>query len=218
MNPISAARRARGLSLSDIAARTRICLRYVEAIDEGRTADLPAGLYGRSYVRSIAAVVGVAEAELEDILAPLAPAPDPLPIIKEMRAPRWEDGDLLEPLREHAAAAMDAVVLLGVDVAILEVVAAACGVSPRALMSLTPGPLLVLGATTWLVYFALFAGVHGSTPGQMAFGISFGHAHPLRLAAIARRTIGIGEATRLRPGDEAPAGLRPSTAGPASPA
>ncbi|MBA3296720.1 MAG: helix-turn-helix domain-containing protein, partial [Acidobacteria bacterium] len=47
------------LELSELAARTAISPSVLAKIDEGRFAELPAGIYARSYVRSFAAEVGV---------------------------------------------------------------------------------------------------------------------------------------------------------------
>lgn len=217
MNAINAARRARKLSLEDIAARTRICLRYVEAIDQERYAELPGGLYGRAYVRAVAAVVGLDAEQLEETLAALAPPPDPLPVLVEIHQPPRDIGPLLGGgLRLHLAATVDALVLLGVNLAVITIVAASCHVTPSTLLTMTPGPLLVLCASTWVIYFLLLAGVHGSTVGQSLCGVPLRHGEvPLRLAAILQRALGLGDA---RVTTDGPGGLHQSTADPASPA
>jgi cytoskeletal protein RodZ len=48
----------RAPNLSDIASSTKICLRYLEAIEKGDFAKLPGGVYGRSYIRQYAAAAG----------------------------------------------------------------------------------------------------------------------------------------------------------------
>jgi cytoskeletal protein RodZ len=45
-------------TLAEIAIRTKICTRYLRAIEEGRFEELPGGIYGRSYIRQYAAAVG----------------------------------------------------------------------------------------------------------------------------------------------------------------
>ncbi len=192
MNAISEARRARNLSLEDVARTTCIGLRHVRAIDEGRLADLPPGIYARAWVRAVAAVVKVDGAALDEILAPLTPAPDPLPALEEVRAARaaaQPRGDWAG----HAAVILDAVMLLALNGCVVALAAEACGASPRHIVTMTPVPLFVLCATTWLVYFFLLAGIHGCTAGQFVCGLSAPRdGAPLTLSAIARRAIANG--------------------------
>jgi transcriptional regulator with XRE-family HTH domain len=61
---LRAAREARGLTLADIAARTRITLRHVEALDRGDFAALPGRPYVLGFVRNYARVVGLDEGDL----------------------------------------------------------------------------------------------------------------------------------------------------------
>jgi cytoskeletal protein RodZ len=44
-------RRSRGLTLEQIANMTKISLRYLRAIEEGRLAVLPGGVYTTNYLR-----------------------------------------------------------------------------------------------------------------------------------------------------------------------
>lgn len=61
---LRAAREARGLSPADVAARTRITLRHIEALDRGDFAALPGRPYVLGFVRSYARIVGLEEADL----------------------------------------------------------------------------------------------------------------------------------------------------------
>lgn len=61
---LRAAREAKGLTIADIAARTRITVRHVEALDRGDLAALPGRPYVLGFVRNYARVVGLDEAEL----------------------------------------------------------------------------------------------------------------------------------------------------------
>ena len=78
---LRAAREMQGLTTADIAARTRITLRHVEALDRGDLAALPGRPYVLGFVRSYARVVGLNEAdlsalarsELDAVAAPPAP-------------------------------------------------------------------------------------------------------------------------------------------------
>src|SRR5882762_10088230 len=45
-------------TLAEIAEHTKICSRYLRAIQDGRFEELPGGIYGRSYIRQYAAAVG----------------------------------------------------------------------------------------------------------------------------------------------------------------
>jgi transcriptional regulator with XRE-family HTH domain len=61
---LRAAREAQGLTTADIAARTRITLRHVEALDRGDLASLPGRPYVLGFVRNYARVVGLDEGAL----------------------------------------------------------------------------------------------------------------------------------------------------------
>ena len=45
-------REKRKISLSQIAAETRISLRHLESLEEGRFADLPGGIYARAFLKA----------------------------------------------------------------------------------------------------------------------------------------------------------------------
>ena len=61
---LRAAREALGLTTTDIAARTRITIRHVEALDRGDLAALPGRPYVLGFVRNYARAVGLDGAEL----------------------------------------------------------------------------------------------------------------------------------------------------------
>jgi cytoskeleton protein RodZ len=63
---LRAAREALGLSLREVAARTRITFRYVEAIEAGDYASLPGRPYALGFARGYARVVGLDEAEIAE--------------------------------------------------------------------------------------------------------------------------------------------------------
>jgi len=56
---LRAARERLGWSLPDVAGSLRIRLPYLEAIEDGRLADLPAAAYGMGFVRSYANLLGL---------------------------------------------------------------------------------------------------------------------------------------------------------------
>lgn len=61
---LRAAREAQGLTVADVAARTRITLRHVRAVDEGDFASLPGRPYAIGFARSYARAVGLDEGEI----------------------------------------------------------------------------------------------------------------------------------------------------------
>jgi hypothetical protein len=92
-NPLHRARIRRGLSLSQLTARTLLSPRIVQKIDDGRFAELPGGLYARSYIRTFATAVGLdPEETVLELAEHLPPAQDPFPAMREIaRAgdPAW---------------------------------------------------------------------------------------------------------------------------------
>jgi cytoskeletal protein RodZ len=64
---LRAAREAQGLSMTDIAARTRITIRHVQAVDRGDFAALPGRPYVLGFVRNYARAVGLDGAELAEM-------------------------------------------------------------------------------------------------------------------------------------------------------
>jgi hypothetical protein len=82
-NPLNRARIARGISLSEVTARTFLSPRVVQKIDEGAFDQLPGGVYARSYIRTFAALVGLdPEAMIEELSTQLPPADDPIPVLR----------------------------------------------------------------------------------------------------------------------------------------
>jgi cytoskeleton protein RodZ len=56
---LRAARTARGISVRDISARTRIALRSLEALEQNEVGKLPGGIFSRAFVRAYAQEVGL---------------------------------------------------------------------------------------------------------------------------------------------------------------
>ncbi len=65
---LHAARIAQGLSLDDIATRTRVPLRHLEAIERSAWDDLPAPTYSIGFAKAYAEVVGLDRKEIGDEL------------------------------------------------------------------------------------------------------------------------------------------------------
>jgi transcriptional regulator with XRE-family HTH domain len=55
------ARQSKGLTLEQIADTTKISMRYLRAIEEGRLAVLPGGVYTINYLRQYAAAIECGE-------------------------------------------------------------------------------------------------------------------------------------------------------------
>jgi len=50
-------RKNKGLTLQEIAQQTKISLRYLQAIEDGKTSCLPGGVYNNSYLRQYARAI-----------------------------------------------------------------------------------------------------------------------------------------------------------------
>jgi hypothetical protein len=177
-NLLHRARVRRGIDLSQLAARTLLSPRIVHSIDEGRLAELPGGLYARSYIRTFASAVGLDPEETVLALADcLPPAQDPFPVMREIaRAgdPPWvvavEDAGasarkwwtriaVALTMTRTAGATMDAVILLIIQAALIGATAWLCGVSVEALLEFGSGPLAAVWGTVVLAYFLIVGGV-----------------------------------------------------------
>ena len=204
-NPLRRARLAAGLELRDLEERTRISPRMLRHIDEGEFDRLPAGIYARAWVRSVAASVGLDPAEvIRDLEHALPPAtaeraddrnpPDDKPggsgpaDRKESSFPVLSPARFFDRWRRSAAAALDGIFLSSISIAIWMATATAGGVDPKALGF--PG-VLAIGAITLAVaatYFVLFAGIGGRTPGAWLLeGPTDGERERLHLSEITRR-------------------------------
>jgi len=104
---LRAAREALGLDLSEIAARTRIPQRHLEAIEEGTYSGLPSVTYASGFAKAYARAVDADEVAIaRDVRAELGQ------IERPVITPEY-------PLQEPSRAAPGGVVWLGVIVAVL---------------------------------------------------------------------------------------------------
>ena len=184
------ARLARGLSLDDLLSRTALSHGVLRKIDEGRFAELPPGLYARSYVRTFAAEVGVEpEVALANLQLLLPEAPDPLPVLREIRDD--SNATLHLQLARISAAAFDAVLLIVAVVApVLLLASWSSGVGVSALLADAGGPLGAFCALPLALYFVVFDGIGGATPGHTLFGLPDHTTHtPLKLPDILKRAV-----------------------------
>jgi cytoskeletal protein RodZ len=80
---LQAERIKRNLSRSVVAARIRISLRYVEAIEEDNVEILPGEFYYRSFLKQYAQALELDQTTIDDVMASATPMkdPDPLPAL-----------------------------------------------------------------------------------------------------------------------------------------
>lgn len=225
------ARTRKNLSLAELSSRTSLSPAVVRKIDEGRFGELPPGLYARSYVRSFAGAVGLDPAEtLKEVEHLLPGAPDPLPVMRELKGPtvtnrvtaafnrmRLRDDcaeattEVGQPEAHHdpepeqlehpafrtqlvrvGVAVVDAVVLLGMNGALLLVIALSTGLPPASLLRQSAA-LSALCAVPTVLYFVLFNGIAGRTLGGWLCRMPEPGPHPpLTLDAILRRSLALG--------------------------
>ncbi|MGJ3626299.1 helix-turn-helix domain-containing protein [Sphingomonas sp. MMS24-JH45] len=70
---LRAAREAQGMSMADLAQRTRVTQRFLEAIEDDRLDLLPSSTYASGFARAMARAVGLDQAEIgRDIRAAIA--------------------------------------------------------------------------------------------------------------------------------------------------
>jgi transcriptional regulator with XRE-family HTH domain len=81
-------RTQRRLSLADVAARTKLPVSRLDALERGDVARLPVGIYGRALVSAYASTVGLDAKEMVGEFEKLFPSPElPLPSIEQLKPP-----------------------------------------------------------------------------------------------------------------------------------
>jgi len=83
-------RKAKGLSLPQIASATKINLRYLEAIERGAFRELPGGVYTESYIRQYSRAVGDTDNALSEYYRSVY-APQDAPALPEPGPETWGD-------------------------------------------------------------------------------------------------------------------------------
>lgn len=172
-----------GETLAQIARRLGVRQESVLAIEEGRFADLPSGIYGRAAIRSCAAASGLDPDEtlaaLEPRLRPLEDPVDALGKLKGVRARAAAPAPAattpaaasLLPWRRLGAAFIDALVV--VSILLVSVLSVAVILSVRvAVLDSGAGYFAILGGIFAAAYFACFGGVAGATLGERATGVA----------------------------------------------
>jgi hypothetical protein len=210
------ARVARGLTIDDVAAHTRISPRLVTLLDEGRFDEVPGGLYARSYVKAFAAATGIdAAAAVARVERLLPGVPDPVSAIRDAigcpadtpalaadldriwsavrsRAYAGLVRSNATPFRviagRAAGSCLDTLVLAALDALVVAVVARFCGTTIPELIQGAGEAVAALCAVTWALYYVLLAGVGTHTAGTWIFGSSRAPVgRPISLAAIFRK-------------------------------
>lgn len=177
------ARRARREDLPTLAKRIGVREENLRAIEQGRFADLPAGIYGRAAVRSFAAAFGFDPGEVlaacESQLTPVAepihamgklhgvrqPAAPAAPAHAPASSPAAGLPYIFPDWRPLAAAAVDAcvvgILLLGVVVCAITAMMVPLSALDRS------GPMFgLMGVVLGAGYFVWFGGVGGQTLGE----------------------------------------------------
>ena len=210
-NPLHLARVQRGMGLSQLAARTLLSGPIVEKIDEGRFAELPGGLYARSYIRAFASAVGLdPEEAVRELAERLPPAQDPFPALREsarLSDPAWVTAlnDLVPSAtkwlaantagwtgmtRRTVAASIDATVLLTLLAVLIQVTAWTCGVHPHALLESASGALAAVWGIVVILYFVMLGGIGGKTPGAFLSQMPIAEEPaPLQLPTVLERAL-----------------------------
>lgn len=211
------ARLARGLTVDDVAARTRLSPRLVTLLDEGRFDELPGGLYARSYVRAFATATGIDPNTAVARVEPLLPdVPDPVAAIRESiggaldtppiaaalervwsttrsrvaaSVARLARRDALPDVASRSAIAVaDTLVLAAINLILVGGIAAFCGTTLPHLLGRAGGAIGSFCAVMSMLYYVLLAGIGGHTPGAwLCDGPASAAEGPLRPAAILKR-------------------------------
>lgn len=208
-NPLHRARVQRGIGLSQLAALTLLSARIIDKIDEGRFAELPGGLYARSYIRAFASAVGLDPEEVvRELAARLPPAEDPFPALREiarsgdpawivalndlaLSATKWvatNVAGLTGMTRRTMAATIDAFVLLMLLAILIQVTARTCGVHPHVLLESGSGALAAVWGILVMLYFVMLGGIGGKTPGAFISQLPAAEERtPLQLPTVLER-------------------------------
>jgi transcriptional regulator with XRE-family HTH domain len=178
---------ARGEDLASVAQRAGVREALLRAIEEGRFADLPRGIYGRSAIRSFASALGLDAVEVLAECEQFLPATDdPIYALARLRGLRsavdakpagrvestpvqpatWnETAALWKPL---AAAAVDGAIIMVMLLVLVAVTMTFCAAPLSAFRATTAPAFGLMGFLLAGCYFVCFAGVAGVTLGERA--------------------------------------------------
>jgi transcriptional regulator with XRE-family HTH domain len=198
---------ARGETLAIVAERAGVREGLLQAIEEGRFADLPRGIYGRSAIKSFAAALGLDAAQvLKECDAFLAPTDDPIDALARLRGVRTAAKTAAPPgpapvqpaqwgespavWRPLAAAAIDGGIIMAMLLFLVAATMTFCG-APLSAFRGAASAFGVMGVLLAGCYFVWFAGIAGATLGERAMGIAAVAADPAShdLNSVITRTL-----------------------------
>ena len=187
---LSQARAQRGLELPALAKRLGVREEYLRAIEEGRLADLPPGIYGRFAVKAFARDCGFDPAEiLAACESLLTPVDEPIAALGRLRGVRQPNRTAPMPtattnaptspsvpvpspagcgfpdLRLLAAAALDGLFVITLLLLLIVCTVTAMTVRVGALDGSGPA-FALMGVLLGIAYFVCFGGVGGRTAGE----------------------------------------------------
>jgi len=175
------AREQQGLELRDLEDRTRVRHWMLCAIETGRFGELPGGLYARAVVRSYAEAVGLDPVTvLADVSALLPGVTDPLDALArvhgcEREVPNAEPRrvqSIGETTARIAVTVVDSTILAFIDLCVIGSSAWLCDVSIDVLLQFAAPAIVMLSVLIAGLYFLMFGGVTGVTPGMRAVGVA----------------------------------------------
>jgi transcriptional regulator with XRE-family HTH domain len=187
---LSQARALRGQELPALAKRIGIREEYLRAIEEGRLADLPPGIYGRFAIRAFARDCGFDPAEILAACEPLlTPVEEPIAALGRLRGVRQSNRTTPMPAagtnalaipsvsatssaghgfpdwRLLAAAALDGCLVITLLLLLMVCTVTATTVRVGALDGSAPA-FALMGVLLGIAYFGCFGGVGGRTAGE----------------------------------------------------
>lgn len=172
---------ARKEELAAIALRIGVKESLLAAIEDGRFADLPHGIYGRAAIRSFSAALALdPDAVLADCAALLPPIDDPIDAMARLRGLRTSkpatpsdcrDADAVvfaEPAtwRPIAAAAIDAAIIMTLLLTLAALTMIFCGAPMAAFGASSALAFGLMGLVLAGGYFVCFGGIAPATIGE----------------------------------------------------
>jgi hypothetical protein len=182
------AREASGQDLATLGRRIGVRQEHLRAIEEGRFADLPTGIYGRAAVRTFANAFGFDGAAVLARCEPLlTPIDEPIAAMARVRGlrPRPQEPSRVPNADAHddlasdspfagwrhlAAAAVDACVIVTL-LLIVVVAALTLLTAPISALQDSGAAFGVMGLLLAAGYFLCFGGVRGATVGERALSV-----------------------------------------------
>jgi hypothetical protein len=192
------ARMARGLTIESMAKQSGVRADWLRAIDAGRFADLPPGIYARSAMRAYAAALNLNVNEILRLSSALLPSvEDPIDGMRRMNGitvhtrsepPIEKPSSTVPDWRVIAASAIDAATM-AFGLIVLVTCTVAVGLPMSMLDRAAAGPLFSVVLLVAVLYFVVFGGIVGTTIGAYVMGGGMS-AEPARLnlQAVATRT------------------------------